>query len=184
MSYNNGFSGVQGNFQVPPMNPVQQQINRLMELQNQQNQQQAQNQQAQPTTNVNFVSVSSWGQAKEQIVPNGMTIWMKDTDKPYLYVKSVNNIGTPTYNVLKFEEVTDNFLKGTESQQPISNVPEGYDLLKQQVSALEQKVGQYEILISSFLKGQQPQIEVPQVQVEEKKPTTTKRGNSNQKVGE
>lgn len=87
------------NFQ--PMNPYQDKVNRYMDLQQQQQTQQLSN------TNMNFVVVENIQKAKEQIVPYGYTMWMRDSSEPYLYIKSVDNVGTPSFRVLKLEDVTD-----------------------------------------------------------------------------
>lgn len=78
-----------------------------------------QSQNSNPTTNMNFVVVENLQKAKEQIVPYGYTMWMRDSSQPYQYIKSVDSVGTPTFKVLKVEDVTDQM--NQSNQTPISS---------------------------------------------------------------
>lgn len=67
-------------------------------------------QQAQPQTqnqNVNWVYVSGVDGAKNQIVQPGQTAWMMDNNQPYFYVKSVDGVGSSTFRIFQFAEVSE-----------------------------------------------------------------------------
>lgn len=60
-----------------------------------------------PTQNVNWIQVSGIEGAKNQIVQPGQTAWMMDNNQPYFYVKSVDGVGSSTFRIFQFAEVSD-----------------------------------------------------------------------------
>lgn len=103
------------------------------------------NQQQQQNTNVNFLIVENMQKAKEQIVPYGYTMYMRDSSEPYQYIKSVDNVGTPTFRVLKFEDVTDkmNSLNGNANSGNNYVSSELFNNLVLKVQNLENYIQQY-----------------------------------------
>ena len=68
-----------------------------------------QRQQYQPQTpaqNVNWIQVAGIEGAKNQIVQPGQTAWMMDNNSPMFYVKSVDGMGSATFRVFRFEEIS------------------------------------------------------------------------------
>lgn len=57
--------------------------------------------------NVNWIYVSGVDGAKNQIVQPGQTAWMMDNNDPYFYVKSVDGVGSSTFRIFQFAEVSD-----------------------------------------------------------------------------
>ena len=55
------------------------------------------NQQNQPSTNMDFLPVSSEEEAEKFIVKKGETIWFRHSSEPEIYVKSVSSIGEPDF---------------------------------------------------------------------------------------
>lgn len=191
-------------------NPMQPQLERYTNMMNQQSQgnnggfnfNNAPMQQPQQTvsnTNVNWVVVENWQKAKEQIVPNNSTVWMRDSSEPLQYIKSVDGFGTPTFKILRVDDVTDAILNNngnTQTQQNFS--PEGFvpvenfnelvnkfGALNDTVGNLQQKINFYEQMFSQQLAPQKQQIveEIPNPVITE--PVKTKVGrSSSQKVGE
>lgn len=60
-----------------------------------------------PAQNVNWIQVSGLEGARNQIVQPNQTSWMMDNNQPYFYVKSVDNVGSSTFRIFRFEEVAD-----------------------------------------------------------------------------
>lgn len=60
-----------------------------------------------PAQNVNWIQVSGLEGARNQIVQPNQTAWMMDNNQPYFYVKSVDNVGSSTFRIFRFEEVAD-----------------------------------------------------------------------------
>ena len=60
-----------------------------------------------PSQNVNWIYVSGIDGAKNQIVQPGQTAWMMDNNDPYFYVKSVDGVGSSTFRIFQFSEVTE-----------------------------------------------------------------------------
>ena len=60
-----------------------------------------------PAQNVNWIQVSGLDGARNQIVQPNQTAWMMDNNQPYFYVKSVDNVGSSTFRIFRFEEVAD-----------------------------------------------------------------------------
>lgn len=104
---------------IQQMNPYQDKMDRYFNLQQQSMNTQRQNtpQVSNSSTNMNFVVVENMQKAKEQIVPYGYTMWMRDSSEPYQYIKSVDQVGTPSFRVLKVEDVTDKILNTDYIQQ-------------------------------------------------------------------
>lgn len=87
--------------------------------QNNWNQQSTQAQPSQPTIqNVNWIQVSGIEGAKNQIVQPGQTAWMMDNNAPYIYVKSVDNLGSCDFHIFNINEVTD-AVNNQQTQQTI-----------------------------------------------------------------
>lgn len=122
----------------------------------QQPQQQQQN--TNQNTNMNFLVVQSMQEAKEKVIPYGCTIWMRDSSEPYQYVKSIDVTGSPTFKVLKVEDVTEQMLndngqfKETEKFVPI-----------QDFNALNSKVDQLQNTVN-YCSGVLNQVLTPQAQ--------------------
>lgn len=75
--------------------------------QNNWNQQNTVQQQTPPAQNVNWIQVNGIDGAKNQIVQPGQTAWMMDNNQPYMYVKSVDGVGSSTFRIFHIEEVQD-----------------------------------------------------------------------------
>lgn len=195
-----------GSIGVP--NPMQSQYDRYMNMTNQQQQQgnnggfnfnnlpiqQQQPQVSQNTTNVNWVVVENWQKAKEQIVPNNSTVWMRDSSEPFIYIKSVDNFGTPDFKILRTEDVTDTMLNNgniqtqqnfsTEGLVPVENFNElvnKFGTLNDTVGSLQQKIGMYEQMFSQQLTPKVQEIVEPVVT---EKPKIGRPSSTTQKVGE
>lgn len=103
-----------------------------------------QQQQQQQNTNVNFLIVENMQKAKEQIVPYGYTMYMRDSSEPYQYIKSVDNVGTPTFRVLKFEDVTDKLNAPQQNGNNIDYVSiDLFNNLVSKVQELDNNIKQY-----------------------------------------
>jgi len=70
-----------------------------------------------PAQNVNWIQVSGIDGAKNQIVQQGHTAWMMDNNKPYFYVKSVDNVGSCSFRIFQFAEVQETEQEQTEKPQ-------------------------------------------------------------------
>lgn len=191
-------------------NPMQTQFDRYMNLTNQQQGQQGNGgngfnfnnvpmqQSQQPmmnnTTNVNWVVVENWQKAKEQIVPNNSTVWMRDSSEPFIYVKIVDNLGTPNFKILKTEDVTDAILNNNGNIQTQQNFqPEGFvpvenfnelvnkfGTLNDTVGSLQQKINFYEQMFSQQLAPKSPVVQEISEPIVTEKPKVGRP----QKVGE
>lgn len=102
--------------------------NRINQLEQQRNQQMGmysnQNQQAQPpvpTSNVNWIQVAGIEGARNQIVQPGHTAWMMDNNSPVFYVKSVDGMGSATFKIFQFAEITTEALNPAQNQQNTAN---------------------------------------------------------------
>lgn len=68
--------------------------------------------------NVNWIYVSGVDGAKNQIVQPGQTAWMMDNNDPYIYVKSVDNLGSCDFHIFSINEVTE-ILNNQQTQPTI-----------------------------------------------------------------
>ena len=99
---------------------------RINQLEQQRNQQmgmysgQSQQMQA-PTSNVNWIQVAGIEGARNQIVQPGHTAWMMDNNSPIFYVKSVDGMGSATFNVFKFAEIAPEALNPVQNHQNVAN---------------------------------------------------------------
>ena len=87
-----------------------------MEQQRQQLQYPSQQVQAPPAQNVNWIHVAGIDGAKNQIVQPGQTTWMMDNNSPFFYVKSVDNMGSATLRVFRFQEIPADALTTPQTQ--------------------------------------------------------------------
>lgn len=70
-----------------------------------------------PTSNVNWIQVAGIEGARNQIVQPGHTAWMMDNNSPVFYVKSVDGMGSATFKVFQFAEISP------EAPNPAYNQP-------------------------------------------------------------
>lgn len=70
-------------------------------------QQNAQPQPQPPSQNVDWVYVAGLEGAKNQIVQPGFKVWMMDNNNPYIYVKSVDKVGSPEFHAFFIQEVSE-----------------------------------------------------------------------------
>lgn len=151
------------NFPTQFNNPYQPKIDRYIDLQQQ-------TQTAHPSnTNMNFIVVENIQKAKEQIVPYGYTMWMRDSSEPYQYIKSVDQVGTPSFKVLRVEDVTNELLNNS-IQTNTTNVEfvslDNFNELSNKVNQLQDIVNQYNNLLNQIIEKEQT------IQKETKKTTT------------
>lgn len=193
MSYVNGFmpsnnyNGMMNNGYQQPMSydNRMQQLNSYMEQLkggSMNMNQQPQVQVPQQSSNMNFIKVANMQQAKEWVVQNNQEVWMQDSSEPYLYYKSVDNLGSANFRILKVDDVTDQMLNGS-NQAPMTEVNldkyvpiENFNELRNQVNALTNKVNNYESLFGSML-NPQPQVTQGNV-VEQQKTVGRPKANS------
>lgn len=100
--------------------------NRINQLEQQRNQQMGmysgQSQQVQaPTSNVNWIQVAGIEGARNQIVQPGHTAWMMDNNSPVFYVKSVDGMGSATFKVFQFAEISPEALNPVQNRQNMAN---------------------------------------------------------------
>ena len=57
-------------------------------------------------SNMEFIKVTNKQQAKEWVVQNNTEVWMQDSSEPYLYYKSVDNLGSANFRVLRVDDIT------------------------------------------------------------------------------
>lgn len=102
--------------------------NRINQLEQQRNQQMGmysgQNQQIQPpapTSNVNWIQVAGIEGARNQIVQPGHTAWMMDNNSPVFYVKSVDGMGSATFKVFQFAEISPEAPNPSQNQRNVAN---------------------------------------------------------------
>lgn len=117
MSWNNGYG-----MQVAPsqnmtynVGQVPYQENRMQQLDRYMNNFNTQNNNGNTySSNMNFIKVKNIAEAKEWVVQNNSEVWMQDSSEPYLYYKSVNNIGNANFRVLRVEDITDQIFNNQE----------------------------------------------------------------------
>lgn len=118
---------------------------RINQLEQQRNQQmgmysgQSQSVQPQaPTTNVNWIQVAGIEGARNQIVQPGHTAWMMDNNSPVFYVKSVDGMGSATFKVFQFAEISPEALNPAYNQQ---NTPNADYVTRAEFNALLERLG-------------------------------------------
>lgn len=158
MSYNNGYMpnynmGMNNYNMSPSIDNRLNQLNGYMnQLNNMNNNMTNQHQEQKQSTNMSFIKVANMQQAKEWVVQNGQEVWMQDSSEPYLYYKSVDNLGSANFRILKVDDVTNNILNEDNQQDlsqeyvPISNFNE----LQNQVNILNDKINLYENVINNL----------------------------------
>ena len=82
----------------------------------QQMEQATQPRQIAPMQNVNWIQVAGIEGARNQIVQPGQTAWMMDNNSPVFYVKSVDGMGSATFKVFQFAEISPEALNQAQSQ--------------------------------------------------------------------
>jgi hypothetical protein len=60
---------------------------------------------AAPSVNVDWVQVNGFEGAKAQQVQMGSVCWMRDVSEPFIYVKAVDQFGTPNTEMFRVEKV-------------------------------------------------------------------------------
>lgn len=185
-----GFNGFMPNnnmnFNNMNMNPFQNQINQLDRYMEQLPGGQSQSRsQIQQKTNMDFIKVRNMQEAREWIVQNGCSVWMRDSVEPYLYFKSVDDLGSPNFRIIEINDVTEKFFNGRPQSQEVNMnqyVPiENFNQLNAKVDGLEKELNMYREFINSLTQSQNNNV------VEEQK--TTKqvgrpKSNSTPKEGE
>ena len=101
------------------INQLEQQRNLQMGMYSNQNQQVQQP--PAPTSNVNWIQVAGIEGARNQIVQPGHTAWMMDNNSPVFYVKSVDGMGSATFKVFQFAEITPEALNPVQNQKNTPN---------------------------------------------------------------
>lgn len=142
--------GTSNNMGIPQIDPYQDKVSRFNNLQQMQNI----TPQSKSNTNMNFVVVENLQKAKEQVVPCGYTMWMRDSSEPYQYIKSVDSIGTPTFTILRVEDVTNRILSNS-IQQDLQSVQyvsiEQYNQLKDTVEQLKSTINSYSNILNKTM---------------------------------
>ena len=118
------------------INQLEQQRNLQMGMysgQNQQVQPQA------PTSNVNWIQVAGIDGARNQIVQPGHTAWMMDNNSPIFYVKSVDGMGSATFEAFQFMEIQPEAHKTAENQN--SSADSDY-VTRKEFDALLKRLGE------------------------------------------
>lgn len=125
-------------------------LNTYQQPQMQQPQQQVQQQQ---NSNQPFLTVSNMQEAKEKVLAYNSTIWMRDSSDPYLYVKSLDMTGTPSFKVLKVEDVTDQMLNNNGQNQNNAQFVQvqDFNVLNQKVEQLQNSVNYYNDILNKAL---------------------------------
>jgi hypothetical protein len=191
MSYGNGYmpnyNMGMNNYNLPSsMDNRLNQLNDYMNRFNMNNQQQIQPQQQ--SSNMSFIKVANLQQAKEWVVQNNQEVWMQDSSEPYLYYKSVDNLGSANFRILKVDDVTEQMLNGTKQQNikqeidlsqyvPISNFNE----LQNQVKGLNDRLNMYEGFINNLINKPKENVVV---EMDESKKVGRPKSNSTPKVGD
>lgn len=139
-------------------------INPLSTYQQPQMQQQTQNQVVQQqNTNQPFLTVANMQEAKEKVLAYNSTVWMRDSSDPYLYVKSLDMTGTPSFKVLKVEDVTDQMLNNngqTQSNNQFVQIQD-FNVLNQKVEQLQNSVNYYSDILNKAMTPTQQVVEEP-----------------------
>lgn len=115
---------------------------RINQLEQQRNQQigtysAGQSQQV-PASNVNWIQVAGIEGARNQIVQPGHTAWMMDNNSPVFYVKSVDGMGSATFKVFQFAEISPEALNPAYNQQ---NTPSADYVTRAEFNALLERLG-------------------------------------------
>lgn len=135
-------------------------------------------------TNMNFLVVQSMQEAKEKVIPYGCTVWMRDSSEPYQYVKSIDMTGSPTFKVLKVEDVTEQMLNNNgQNKQTEQFVPiQDFNILNNKVDQLQNTVNYYNNMLNQVLTPTQQNNTV--IDVEPKEVKKVGRPPKAEKVGE
>lgn len=91
-----------------------------------------------PTSNVNWIQVAGIEGARNQIVQPGHTAWMMDNNSPVFYVKSVDGMGSATFKVFQFAEISPEALNPAYNQQ---NTPNADYVTRAEFNALLERLG-------------------------------------------
>ena len=91
-----------------------------------------------PTSNVNWIQVAGIEGARNQIVQPGHTAWMMDNNSPVFYVKSVDGMGSATFKVFQFAEISPEAPNPAYSQQ---NTPSADYVTRAEFNALLERLG-------------------------------------------
>ena len=138
---------------------MQMPINRYMQQQGFNNYGQQQNMNYQQptnntrTSNADFVPVSGKENARNQIVPQGTTMWMLDNVEPNLYVKSVSNVGGIDFKAFKLVDITDDIPKQEVVNTEVGYVTiEQFNKIQEEMNTLNAKITMYESLLQGNTK--------------------------------
>ena len=152
MSGYSSYSGVGTNMSY--YDAMQMPINRYMQQQGFNNYGQQQNMNYQQptnnarTSNADFVPVSGKENARNQIVPQGTTMWMLDNVEPNLYVKSVSNVGGIDFKAFKLVDITDDIPKQEVVNTEVGYVTiEQFNKIQEEMNTLTAKIAMYESLL-------------------------------------
>ena len=91
-----------------------------------------------PTSNANWIQVAGIEGARNQIVQPGHTAWMMDNNSPVFYVKSVDGMGSATFKVFQFAEISPEAPNPAYSQQ---NTPSTDYVTRAEFNALLERLG-------------------------------------------
>ena len=91
-----------------------------------------------PTSNVNWIQVAGIEGARNQIVQPGHTAWMMDNNSPVFYVKSVDGMGSATFKVFQFSEISPEAINPAYNQQ---NTPNADYVTRAEFNALLERLG-------------------------------------------
>lgn len=91
-----------------------------------------------PTSNVNWIQVAGIEGARNQIVQPGHTAWMMDNNSPVFYVKSVDGMGSATFKVFQFAEISPEAPNPAYIQQ---NTPSTDYVTRAEFNALLERLG-------------------------------------------
>lgn len=194
MSWSNGYS-----MQVAPSQNYQNmaysggqvpyQENRIQQLDRYMNNFNTQNNNGDTySSNMNFIKVKNIAEAKEWVVQNNSEVWMQDSSEPYLYYKSVNNIGNANFRVLRVEDVTDQIFNNNidinnQVQENNDYVPiERFNELSQKLDDIQTNYNQQLQVMQERLNSYEQNI--AQEVVKEKKTVGRPKSNSTSKVGD
>jgi len=101
-----------------------------------------QQQNQQPQMN-QYAFVNGLEGAKSFQVPPNQTILLMDSDSPLCYMKSSNSVGQSTLRYFKLTEVSENELKGNNSQPQQSQdyvLKADFDILSKRLDELSKKI--------------------------------------------
>lgn len=114
-----------------------------------------------------FLIVSNIQEAKEKVLQYNSTIWMRDSSEPYLYVKSVDATGNPSFHAFRLEDVTSTIsTNGNNIQQQVDYVStKDFNELNTKVEQLQQNMSYYSSVLQQIATQQQDKsADIPQEQ--------------------